>query len=201
MRVWRTCLHTVFVCVRLEKPDHVCAWCVYKLWRAARARQNSSTCVAVSDCGCAGISQRPPPPTHTQFEIWKKKVKLYRYKYKYIYTKLIFWSVFSFFKYCGTSCALFLKKRNKKEKKLPFFSMSLFGLSFLFDYLFFLFGSLDFFCSALWNHKLVLIILPDCVLCFDFSKWIYPFAPKGKTKTSHLSSFKTSQRKLCQMWA
>lgn len=170
--MWRTWLHTVFVCT-LREARIICMVCL-KLSRAAIACQNSSTCVCVSDCGSMGISPGlQHPPTHTlTAAVWNTKkanyIDININIYINIYTKLIFWSVFSFFKYCGTSCALFFEEEKQKRKKS---SMSLFGLSFLFDY-FFSFSLVHWiFCSALWNHKLVLIILPDCVLYFDFKNF------------------------------
>lgn len=59
----------------------------------------------------------------------------------------------------------FLKKRNKKWKKK-------FNVPLWFEFpvrFFFSFSLVHWiFCSALWNHKLVLIILPNCLLYFHF---------------------------------
>lgn len=61
-------------------------------------------------------------------------------------------------------CIVFWRRETKKKKK--------FNVPLWFEFpvrLFFSFSLVHWiFCSALWNHKLVLIILPDCVLYFDF---------------------------------
>lgn len=74
VRVWRTWLHTVFVCT-LREARIICMVC-YKLSRAAIACQNSSTCVCVSDCGSVGISlglHHPLTHTHSSSLKYEKK--------------------------------------------------------------------------------------------------------------------------------
>lgn len=78
------------------------------------------------------------------------------------------------------------KKKKKLEKKLFFQCPSLVWVSCS---IFFSFSLVHWiFCSALWNHKLVLIILPDCLLCFD------SLSHQIQMKTKNYSGFKIYEK-------